>query len=104
IAKVGAAPGTGDPNLEVGVGGQIITTTTNADTVINANAQLGTDADLTMNINNGSLVNNGTVFVPASTLLKVQSTSNLTITGTGTIQAVLGGQPNVQVSISAVNS
>src|SRR5262249_33947276 len=80
-----AGPGTATLNL---TGGQVITQTTNASTTIDAGVVLASDSPIVMNVNNSTLTNNGAVNYTGSspaTTITVQSTSNLTLAGTGSL-------------------
>lgn len=75
-------------------GGALITTTTNAGTTINGSFTLASNNTITMNVNNSTWTNWGAVNSnPTGTpgTVTVQSTSALTIDGTGTINVARNG-------------
>src|SRR4030095_3819493 len=74
-------------------GGPVVTYSVNANTDIDPGTTLASNSSITFNINGGTFTNNGSVVcsgcVSSTPTITMQSTSNLKVTGTGTLAGSL---------------
>src|SRR5262249_27579994 len=86
----GAGPGATTLSIS---GGQVLTQTTNATTTVSAGVTISSSSPIIMKVNSSTLLNDGTIASTApgtsNPALNIQSSGNLTVTGTGALAGTL---------------
>ena len=101
--KSGATLGTLNLNT---LGSGTVTTTTNANSTVNALTKVQTDSHLTMNINGGNIatISGAVTTSKVDANLLIQSSTSLTLAGTGTLEVTGGGLPYITVQAQGANA
>ncbi|MDR3615253.1 MAG: hypothetical protein P4L53_16970 [Candidatus Obscuribacterales bacterium] len=82
-------------------GGPVTVTQNNSSTTVNSGVNVLSDNNITMNANEGSVINNGLISTSkASGFVDILSNADLTVGGTGTISVTGGGAGAINVDAS----